>query len=94
MPGLSRRAVARASAVAFARLRGRPRVTTLDIGARFVGPGGRISRAVMPDFVHLTAAGYARWAAAVEPILARLLCDGKPARSPVAPSRAGYQDAS
>ncbi|MCA9664820.1 MAG: hypothetical protein KC503_04505 [Myxococcales bacterium] len=49
---------------------------------------------MMPDFVHLTAAGYARWAAAVEPILARLLCDGKPARSPVAPSRAGYQDAS
>lgn len=41
----------------------------LDIGHAFLGPDGTISRALMPDFLHLTEAGYQRWAEAMEPTL-------------------------
>ena len=45
----------------------------LDIGAVFVEPDGSIDQAVMPDFLHLSADGYRRWADAIAPLLGRLL---------------------
>ena len=47
----------------------------LDIGHHFVEPDGKISRAIMPDFLHLTALGYWMWAEAIEDKLAQLLGD-------------------
>jgi len=45
----------------------------LDFGHRLVQPDGRICREMMPDFVHLTPAGYRIWAEEMEPKLAALL---------------------
>lgn len=45
----------------------------LDIGHRFLDARGLIPRALMPDFLHLSPAGYAAWAEAIEPLLRRLL---------------------
>ncbi len=42
----------------------------LDFGYRFIQPDGKISKDMMPDFVHLTPAGYRLWAGALEPKLA------------------------
>jgi beta-glucosidase len=49
------------------------RVFFLDFGHRFLEPDGKISRAMMRDFLHPTEAGYRVWAEAMEPTLARLL---------------------
>jgi lysophospholipase L1-like esterase len=40
-----------------------------DIGHVFLEPDGTISKAVMPDFLHLSEEGYRRWAAAIAPTL-------------------------
>jgi lysophospholipase L1-like esterase len=48
------------------------KVRYLDIGGRFLGAGGEIPRALMPDLTHPSDAGYAVWAAALEPYLARV----------------------
>lgn len=45
----------------------------MDIGARFVGGDGSISKTVMKDYVHLSARGYEIWAEAIEPKLRELL---------------------
>ena len=58
---------------AFARLHDGEHVTYLDIGSVFLEDDGSIGKDVMPDFLHLTEAGYRRWAEAIEPSLARLL---------------------
>lgn len=50
-----------------------PGVTYLDIGRRFLAPDGRIPRELMPDFLHLSRAGYRVWADAMEPTLWPLL---------------------
>ena len=47
-------------------------VKYLDIGAAFL-EDGRVSRANMPDFLHLTPASYGIWADAMEPTLWQLL---------------------
>ena len=39
------------------------------IGDRFVKPDGSIPREIMPDFLHLTPAGYSIWAEAIVPEL-------------------------
>ena len=44
-------------------------VTFLDIGDKFVQPGGELPRSLMGDFCHPTEAGYAIWAAALAPLL-------------------------
>lgn len=49
------------------------RVHFLDIGSAFTGPGGAVSKDIMPDLLHLSAKGYALWAAALEPKLRELL---------------------
>jgi lysophospholipase L1-like esterase len=48
-------------------------IQLLDIGPKFLGPDGSISREVMGDFLHPTAKGYEIWASELEPILSKLL---------------------
>lgn len=55
-----------------ARLANGTSVTFLDIGSRFLSPGGTISPATMPDALHLSEAGYAIWADAMGPTLRSL----------------------
>jgi lysophospholipase L1-like esterase len=57
-------------------------VKYLDIGKSFVDADGTISREVMPDYLHLSAQGYRRWADAMEPTLRSLL--NEPQRAPSA----------
>ena len=45
----------------------------LQIGQDFVENDGTISKAIMPDYLHLSTAGYGIWAAAIEGKLASLL---------------------
>ena len=45
----------------------------LDIGAKFLGADGVISKEIMPDFLHLTDKGYQIWAAAVLPTVKEML---------------------
>ena len=47
-------------------------VRFLDINAVFVGQDGKIPFAIMPDQLHPNAAGYAKWTAALRPILEKL----------------------
>jgi alkaline phosphatase D len=41
-------------------------VRYLDIGERFLGKDGSISKEIMPDFLHLSPRGYQLWADAIE----------------------------
>ena len=59
---------------------GRSNVTYLDIGYKFLGTEGNISKDIMPDFLHLTESGYQIWADAMEPALAKAMGE-KPVRS-------------
>jgi lysophospholipase L1-like esterase len=45
----------------------------LDIGDKFLEADGSLSKEIMPDFLHLSAAGYQRWADAISPKLAELM---------------------
>lgn len=49
------------------------RVHYLDIGASFLEKDGRISKEIMPDFLHLSRKGYRIWAEAMEPTLWSML---------------------
>ncbi|MEQ2010206.1 MAG: GDSL-type esterase/lipase family protein [Limisphaerales bacterium] len=53
------------------------KVTFLDIGAKFLQPDGTITREVMGDFLHPSAKGYEIWAEAIEPLLVKLLGEGR-----------------
>ena len=44
-----------------------------DIGSKFLQPDGSITKDIMPDFLHLSAAGYQIWADAIKPKLAELM---------------------
>lgn len=48
-----------------------------DIGRRFLDADGNLLKDLMPDYLHPNAAGYARWAEAIEPDVARLLGEVK-----------------
>ena len=90
-PNPLRRRAAAASRIA-RRLCPERYVHHLDIGARFVGRNGRISPAIMPDFLHLSARGYALWAKAMAPTIATLLgrgSHGVPRARPEGHRRAG-----
>ena len=45
----------------------------LDIGSKFPQPEGALTKEVMPDFLHLSPAGYQIWADAISPKLAELM---------------------
>ena len=47
----------------------------LDIGPSFLNENGEISKDIMPDFLHLSPAGYKIWAKAIEPKLSELYGD-------------------
>jgi lysophospholipase L1-like esterase len=42
-------------------------VEFLDIGQTFLQPDGTLTREIMPDLLHLSEAGYDKWADAIEP---------------------------
>ncbi len=46
-----------------------PRLRIHDLGDAFVGADGTIDKAIMPDFLHLSARGYAIWAEAMVAVL-------------------------
>jgi beta-glucosidase len=48
-------------------------VRFLDIGAKFLGPDGKIPDAIMGDHLHPTVAGYQIWADAMQPLLSEML---------------------
>jgi len=56
------------------------RVTFLDINAKMLEADGTLTREIMPDLLHPKEKGYAIWAAAIEPFVAKVLGD-----TPVAP---------
>lgn len=45
----------------------------LDFGSQLIETDGTISKEIMPDFLHLSEAGYEIWAKAIEPKLKELL---------------------
>ncbi len=45
----------------------------LDIGSKFLQPDGTLTKDIMPDLLHLSAAGYQIWADAITPKLAELM---------------------
>lgn len=49
------------------------RVVFLDIGEKFLQPDGSLSKSIMPDFLHLSPAGYKIWADAIDAKLGELL---------------------
>lgn len=53
-------------------------VAYLDLGPALIEPDGSLSRAVFPDFLHLSREGYFRWHQAMDPTLTLLL--GQPPR--------------
>jgi len=56
-----------------ARLGEDPAVDFLDLGERFLAPGGGASPELMPDLLHPNEAGYRIWAVAIEPYVAAAL---------------------
>jgi lysophospholipase L1-like esterase len=58
---------------ALAKLDDGKRIKFLDIGKVFLAPDGSIPKTLMPDLLHPNAAGYQRWADAMEPTLAGML---------------------
>ncbi len=48
-------------------------VTYLDIGEKFLGDDGSLSREIMPDLLHLSEGGYVIWAESIEKTLAKML---------------------
>jgi len=58
---------------ALAKLDNGKRVKFLDIGSKFLEPDGTLSKAIMPDLIHLSKKGYQIWADAMEPTLAAML---------------------
>src|SRR5213594_991088 len=48
-------------------------VLWVDFGYKFVTPEGRIPRDLMPDYLHLSPAGYEIWADSMEPVLGKIL---------------------
>jgi lysophospholipase L1-like esterase len=45
----------------------------LDIGDKFLGDGGVLSKEIMPDLLHLSPKGYEIWAEAIEAKVAELM---------------------
>ena len=67
-----RKQIAQVNAI-IAKLHDGKNVHFLDIGKQFLAADGTLPKEIMPDFLHLTPDGYARWAAAIKQPLAKLL---------------------
>jgi lysophospholipase L1-like esterase len=50
----------------------------VDFGSQLIENDGSISKMIMPDYLHLSEAGYEIWAKAVEPKLKQMGVKGKP----------------
>jgi beta-glucosidase len=70
--GLLRRHNARINALLPALADGR-QVVFLDIGPALTQPDGTLSRDILPDWLHLSPAGYERWARSLAPVLSQWL---------------------
>ncbi len=64
-PNPQREKNAAASRFAAAALKGDAMVVCMDIGDKFLGDGGVLSKDVMPDLLHLSEAAYRTWAEAI-----------------------------
>ena len=51
------------------------KVFFLDINSEFLDDDGTLPKSVMPDLLHPHEAGYATWAKAMEPIIAKLMVE-------------------
>ena len=71
-PNPAREKIKKVNAI-IAKLDDGKNVFFLDIGAKFLQPDGSITKATMPDFLHLTDTGYQIWADAIGPKLAELM---------------------
>lgn len=71
-PNAQRDKNAEASKLASAAADGK-RVFYLDIGEKFLDKDGKLSKEIMPDYLHLSPAGYQIWAEAIEPQVKELL---------------------
>lgn len=60
---------------ALAKLADGNMVHYLDFGSELIEADGSISKTKMPDYLHLSEAGYEIWAAAIEPKLKELLAE-------------------
>jgi lysophospholipase L1-like esterase len=60
------------NALSLAAVKGNPRVVPLDTWRLFADASGDAPLAEFPDLLHPNEAGYARWAAALRPVLATL----------------------
>ncbi|MDR1191924.1 MAG: GDSL-type esterase/lipase family protein [Verrucomicrobiales bacterium] len=49
------------------------RVIFIDFGDKFLQPDGNLSKDIMPDFLHLSPAGYQIWADAIRPVIEKYL---------------------
>lgn len=75
-PNPQREKNAAASAIA-AKLADDKMVYFLDIGPKFLTPEGNLTKEIMPDYLHLSPAGYTIWAEAIEPKVAELMGEKK-----------------
>lgn len=72
-PDNTRRANNEAANEVFMELADGRMIHYLDIGDVFINDDGTISAEIMPDYLHLSPAGYRLWAGAIEDDVARLL---------------------
>ena len=70
-PDDTREKLAKASAL-ISKTANNRKIFFMDIGTFFTNIDGSLSKAIMPDFLHLTPEGYSRWAKAIEPMVAKL----------------------
>lgn len=70
-PNESRDNNERANAIVKKLVEDDPRITFVDIGERFIGKDGKISKSLMGDFLHPTTAGYSLWVEALNPLIKR-----------------------
>lgn len=71
--GVTRMAIIRDVNAELARLDDGRTVRFLDIGAKFLGPDGKIPKETMPDQLHLSAKGYQIWAESMRPLLTEMM---------------------
>jgi beta-glucosidase len=72
-PDNSKRQVNEKSNAIVAKLAADDNVHYLDIGPKFLGDDGSLSKEIMPDLLHLSEAGYTIWAESIESMVAKLM---------------------